>query len=66
LLPTEGYNKAKREIAVKKCSIPEQKLKQLPDTLGIKQRPFTKIKSVVHKQKLQKRDSPEYAGIPSV
>jgi hypothetical protein len=62
---TVGYNKAEQEISVKKCSLPEQKLKQLFDTLGIKQRPFTKIKSVVHKQKLRKPDSLVYARIPS-
>ena len=62
---TVGYNKAEQEISVKKCSLPEQKLKQLFDTLGIKQRPFTKIKSVVHKQKLRKPDSFVYARIPS-
>jgi hypothetical protein len=61
---TVGYNKSELEISVKKCSLPEQKLKRLFDTLGIKQRPFTKIKSVVHKQKLRKPDSFVYARIP--
>jgi transposase len=65
VITTVGYNKAEQEISVKKCSLPEQKLKQLFDTLGIKQRPFTKIKSVVHKQKLRKPDSLVYARIPS-
>jgi hypothetical protein len=60
-----GHNKAEQEIVVKKCSIPEQKLKQLLDTLEIKQRSFTKIKSVVHKQKLRKPDNIVYARIPS-
>lgn len=65
VITTVGYNKAEQEISVRKCSLPEQKLKQLLDALAIKQRPFTKIKSVVHKQKLRKPDSPVYARIPS-
>jgi TonB-linked SusC/RagA family outer membrane protein len=39
------------EIKVRKCSEPEQKLKSLHQALGIKNRPFTKLKSVVHKPK---------------
>jgi hypothetical protein len=65
VITTMGYNKALQEIAFKKCSLPVQKLKQLFDTLGIKQRPFTKIKSVVHKYKLRKPDSLVYERSPS-
>lgn len=65
VVTTVGYNKAEQEISVRKCSIPEQKLKQLLEALDIKQRPFTKIKSVVHKHKLRRPDSPLIARIPS-
>lgn len=65
IITTVGHNKAEQEISVRKCSVPEQKLKQLLDALDIKHRPFTKRKSVVHKQKLRKPDSPVYARIPS-
>ena len=57
--------KAGQEISVRRCSVPEQKLKQSLEVLELKQRPFTKIKSVVHKQKLRKPDSLVYARIPS-
>jgi hypothetical protein len=63
--PDYATSKAEQEISVKKCSLPEQKLKQVFDTLGIKQRPFAKIKSVVHKQKLRKPDSLVCARFPS-
>lgn len=65
VITTVGYNKAEQEIAIRKCSLPEQKLKNLFDALHIKQRPFSKIKSVVHKQKLRKPDSPVFERIPS-
>ena len=51
IITTTGYNKAENEIKVRKCSEPEQKLKSLHQALGIKNRPFTKLKSVVHKPK---------------
>jgi transposase len=53
IITTTGYNKAENEIKVRKCSEPEQKLKSLHQALGIKNRPFTKLKSVVHKPKLK-------------
>jgi hypothetical protein len=51
VITTSGYNKAEKEIKVRKCSEPELKLKTLYHALDIKNRPFTKIKSVVHKPK---------------
>jgi transposase len=51
IITTTGYNKAEKEIFVRKCSEPDAKLKALYQALGIKQKPFTKIKSVVHKPK---------------
>ncbi len=53
VITTSGYNKANKEIIVRKCSIPETKLRALHDALSIKHRPFTKLKSVVHKQKIK-------------
>ena len=54
VITTSGFNKAEKEIKVRKCSEPEQKLKTLYQALNIKNKPFTKIKSVVHKPKLKK------------
>lgn len=51
IITTKGYNKANKEITVRKCSFPETKLRELHAGLKIKQRPFTKLKSVVHKLK---------------
>lgn len=51
IITISGYNKAEKEIKVRKCSEPEQKLKKLHQAFKIKNRPFTKIKSVVHKPK---------------
>ncbi|MFT6809035.1 MAG: hypothetical protein ACJA01_002267 [Saprospiraceae bacterium] len=53
VISTSGYNKANKEITVRKCSLPETKLRALHGALHIKQRPFAKLKSVVHKQKIK-------------
>ena len=53
VITTSGYNKANNEITVRKCSLPETKLRELHAALNIKQRPFTKLKSVVHKPKIK-------------
>jgi transposase len=53
VITTTGYNKAEKEIIVRKCSEPDAKLKALQVALKIKHRPFTKLKSVVHKPKLK-------------
>jgi Transposase DDE domain len=52
VITTTGINTAGKEITVRKCSEPDAKLKDLQEKLKIKQRPFTKIISVVHKPKL--------------
>jgi hypothetical protein len=54
IITTTGYNKAEKEIKVRICSEPEQKLKAIHQVLNIKSRPFTKLKSVGHKPKLKK------------
>ena len=51
VVTTTGYNKSNEEIKVRKCSQPAEKLKELQAVLAIKQRPYTKLKSVVHKLK---------------
>jgi transposase len=53
VITTTGYNKAQQKITVRKCSEPPKKLKELLEALQIKHRPFTKLKSVVHKPKLK-------------
>ena len=51
VITTNGYNKSNIEIRVRKCSQPNIKLKELQAALNIKQRPYTKLKSVVHRLK---------------
>lgn len=53
IITTRGTNLAGIDIHVRKCSLPETKLAQLFIILKIKSRPFTKLKSVVHKQKFK-------------
>jgi transposase len=53
IITTSGYNKAGVEVKVRKCSQAESKLSKLYHALGIKARPFTKLKSVVHKVKFE-------------
>jgi transposase len=65
VITTTGYNKAEKEIKVRKCSEPEQKLKALYEALKIKSRPFTKLKSVVHKPKLKKLQLPHIRELAS-
>lgn len=65
VITTTGYNKAGKEITVRKCSEPDAKLKALQTVLKIKHRPFTKLKSVVHKPKLKNLESPIIRGLPS-
>ena len=65
VITTSGYNKAGKEITVRKCSEPEAKLRAIHKSLQIKSRPFTKIKSVVHKPKLKKITTQQIRGIAS-
>jgi transposase len=53
VITTTGTNTTGQTIEVRKCSEPEEKLKELQRILLIKNRPFTKLKSVVHKPKLK-------------
>ncbi len=65
VITTSGYNKAGNEITVRKCSEPDEKLKALQKALNIKLRPFTKLKSVVHKPKLKNLENPGIRVIAS-
>lgn len=65
VITTSGYNKAGVEIKVRKCSQPEAKLRQLHGALSIKARPFTKLKSVVHKLKSKKHETQQMRAIGS-
>lgn len=65
VITTTGFNKAEKEISARKCSEPELKLKTLHKALNIKSRPFTKLKSVVHKPKLKKLQLPHIRAIAS-
>ncbi len=65
IITTIGYNKAGEEIKVRKCSVPDQELQKLQKALKIGYRPFTKIKSVVHKVKIKNLGSPEIRAFPS-
>ena len=53
VITTSGYNKAGKEVTVRKCSQPELKLRALHQALSLPPRPFTKLKSVVHRPKLK-------------
>src|SRR5690606_3925256 len=63
VISTSGYNIAGKEITVRKCSEPQQKLAEIQEVLQIKSKPFTKLKSVVHKPKLKKIDSQQQRAI---
>jgi hypothetical protein len=56
IITTHGTNRAGYLIGVRKCSEPPNELKKLQSILLIKQKPFTKRKSVVHKPKLKKNE----------
>ena len=65
VITTTGYNKAGKEIVVRKCSEPDTKLKALQIALKIKHRPFSKLKSVVHKPKLKNPQRSTIRELPS-
>ncbi len=65
VISTSGYNKALKEITVRKCSEPEEKLRMIHQALNIRPRPFTKLKSVVNKPKLKNVSAPRIRAIGS-
>jgi transposase len=54
IITTHGTNAAGVMIGVRKCSEPNEELKNIQSILLIKPQPFTKRKSVVHKLELKK------------
>ena len=54
IITTHGTNTAGIDISVRKCSEPNEQLKNIQTILKLKPRPFTKRKSVVHKPELEK------------
>jgi len=65
VITTVGYNKSNEEIRVRKCSQPTQKLKELQLALEIKQKPYTKLKSVVHRLKSKNETTQHLRAISS-
>ena len=57
IITISGFNKPRKEIIVHKILIPNPKLKALEIALNVRHRPLTKLKSVVHKQKLKKLEN---------
>lgn len=64
ILTTYGTNRAGVIIAVRKCSEPNEQLRNIQSLLLIKHRPFAKRKSVVHKMELKKNQSPDLTDFP--
>jgi transposase len=58
IITTHGTNRAGCLIGVRKCSDPPDELKKLQSILLIKHKPFAKRKSVVHKLKPGKNETP--------
>jgi transposase len=56
IITTQGINTAGVVIGVRKCSEPDEQLKNIQSILLIKPKPFTKRKSVVHKLELKKKE----------
>jgi len=57
IITTQGTNTAGVVIGVRKCSEPNEQLKNIQSILLIKHKPFTKRKSVVHKPELKKNET---------
>ncbi|MEO8150800.1 MAG: transposase, partial [Bacteroidia bacterium] len=58
MITTSGQNTFDKIISIRKCSEPNQKLKQFFDILNAKHKPFRKLKSVVHKKPPEKKQTP--------
>lgn len=57
VITTSGQNKEDEIIYVRKCTEPNEKVKQIYNTLNYRNYPFTKRKSVVHKSEIKKNKS---------
>lgn len=56
VITTSGANTYDKTIAVRKCTVPNDKLKRIYGFLKIKHQPFAKRKSVVHKPETKKSE----------
>lgn len=66
MITTTGVNQEEVIISVRRCSEPEERLSQLYKALKFKQKPFAKIKSVVHKPELKKTQNAILQKIPPI
>jgi transposase len=62
MVTTTGTNRAGCTIGIRKCSEPPPQLRKLQSILGIRDKPFIKRKSVVHKPELQKSETGHSKG----
>ena len=53
VITTTGQNTFEKEVSIRKCSVPNQKLQSILDILKLKYQPFRKRKSVVHRKTLE-------------
>ena len=63
---TTAQNVHDQTITIRRCSEPNQNVKQLYDAFGYKYAPFTKKKSVVHKMEFKKSLTPEIQEFPPI
>ena len=64
IITTHGTNTAAVVIGVRKCSEPNEQLKNIQSILLIKPKPFSKRKSVVHKPELKKNETQHLLTFP--
>lgn len=50
VITTTGQNTFEKNVSIRKCSVPNQRLQSILDILKLKYQPFRKRKSVVHKK----------------
>jgi transposase len=65
IITTHGTNTVGVMIGVRKCSEPNEQLKNIQSILLIKTKPFTKRKSVVHKMELKKNKTQYLLAAPT-
>lgn len=65
IITTTGQNILEKIIGIRKCTEPDEKLKQLFDILKMPPRPFRKRKSVVHKLTQKKNELIYLEAVPT-
>jgi transposase len=66
IITTHGTNTAGVVIGVRKCSQPNDQLRNIQSILMIKPKPFTKRKSVVHKTEIKKNQTHYHSASPPI